>query len=269
MLKKLTLAFLMPLSLLATDFNPFFGPQLFIDAKADYLYQNFTKVKKNHQKKDYHSNDHFLHLSGSIPYDVYSGELELTGAATRHRTFGFDDLRLTGRFQILADCIDDSQSLVIGATAIQAIKQSVHDIGSFHHGKIEGLLHASFGKEFTCQQFWTERYWGMLGLGSADVGSPWLQGMLVWDRNLWDTHQFRLFAKGLYGFGGNTLRIRHFKGYGPIAHRSIDIGARYDYTLYWYGTWGIEYAYRVYARNFPCQTNLLQFHFEIPLGTGI
>lgn len=269
MLKRLTLALLFPLSVFATDFNPFFPPQLYIDAKADYLYQNFQKVQKEHKRKSYSSNDHFLHLSGSFNYDVYAGEAEITGAATRHRSFGYDEARLTGRYQILSDWISDTQSLVVGVTAMNTVQQALEDPGAFHHGKIAGMIHAAFGKEFYCHQFWTHRLWGMFGFASADVGSPWMQGLVVWDRNYWDVHQFRLFVKGLYGFGGNQIRLHRFKGYGPIAHRSADVGIRYDYTTEWYGTLGLEYAYRFYARNFPCNVNLVQVHYEILLGTGI
>lgn len=269
MLKHFASAFLLPMALFATDFNPFFPPQLYIDAKADYLFQNFQQVRKNGKKKDYHSNDHFLHLSGGLTYDVYNGELEITAADTRHRSFGFDEARLTGRYQILSDFLNDNQSLVVGITAMQTVQQALEDIGSFHHGKIAGMIHAAFGHELTHQQFWTQRFWGMFGFGSADVGSPWIQSILVWDRNCYNIHQFRIYAKGLYGFGGDEISLHRFKGYGPIAHRSLDLGVRYDYTTEWCGTWGIGYAYRIYARNFPCNVNFLSVHYEILLGTGI
>lgn len=269
MRKTFLATLLLPLTLLATDFNPFYPPMLYIDLKADYIYQNFQKLQTDHRRVSYNSNDHFLHLAGAFNYDVFSGEAEITGADTRHRTFGFDEARLTGRYQILSDYIDDTQSLVVGVTAMQTVQQPLEDPGAFHHGKIAGLAHVAFGKEYSHLQFWTQRYWGMFGFGSADVGSPWIEGMAVWDRNFCDRSNFRLFAKGLFGFGGRGLDVHRFRGYGPVAHRSIDLGFRYNYVTEWCGTLGIGYAYRVYARNFPSHTHLVGVHYEILLGTGI
>lgn len=268
-MRKTLWLLLLPLFAGATEFAPWYTPSLVIDAKADYTYQHFCKVKANHHDWEYHAYDHFLHLSGALAYDVYAGELEVVGAATKFRTFGFDCARLTGRYQMLNDVIGDPVSLVAGITASQAVTQSVHDVSSFHHGKIEGLAHLAIGKEFSCEQFWYARYWGYLGFGSADVGSPWIQGEAAYERNIWDIHQFKLYVRGICGFGGNTINPYNFNGYGPIAHRSLDVGGRYLYNDFLCGTLKLEYTQRVHSRNFPKNCHQLTVGYERLIGLGL
>ena len=65
--------------------------------------------------------------------------------------------------------------------------------------------------------------------------------------------------------GGNALNLHHrFEGYGPIAHRSIDIGFRATKYTECAGNWIFEYTQRVYALNFPDYANLLRVSFIYP-----
>ena len=66
----------------------------------------------------------------------------------------------------------------------------------------------------------------------------------------------------LWGLGKKIFAITfhdnlHFKGYGKINHKSVDLGIPlwlYDGML---GTLSLQYARRVYAYNFPKNANLV------------
>ncbi len=253
----------------ATEFAPWFDQDLVLNTRATYLYQNFRKVQIPHHDWKYPSNDSFLNLSSNLSFDFLCAELEVLAAATRRRSFGVDCLRLTGRYRLLNDSVGDPFSVTTGVTLTQAFTLSLKDISSFHHGKIEGLAHVAIGKELPCEDRWYKRWWGMAGIGSADVGSPWLQGELHWEQNFCNIQRYDLFVRTLWGLGHRNICRHDFDGYGPIRHQSVDIGFSYSYTFDWNGTATIGYCRRVYARNFPWNANQVFLSYYIPIGTGI
>ena len=212
---------LSPLMGFATDLKPWYDRYLEIQPKATYIFQSYSKIKTGEGTLHRSSNDHFLNFSVSGAYDRWSAELETTFAATRHRSFGFCDARLTGRYQWLDDVVGDPVSLVTGVTLTQACKIALHDPSCFYHGKFEAEMHLAVGKEIACEQFWTSRGWGVLGLGLADTGSPWIRADFAWEQNWCDVHEFEIALRTLWGCGGENFHRYHFKGYGPIKHYSI------------------------------------------------
>ena len=144
----------------------------------------------------------------------------------------------------------------------------MHDISSFHHGHIEGEVHLSFGKKYgyPCSKDYLFRWWNVVGIGIADEGSPWIREDAACEYNYDDVHQFRGFVNTLWGTGKDNLHPHHFKGYGNIKHKSVDVGIRYGYTIGCWGTLSIQYARRVYAYNFPKNANLALFEYYFPFG---
>ena len=127
--------------------------------------------------------------------------------------------------------------------------------------------HVAVGKEFECRQFWTSRIWGMGAVGIGDVGSVWVKGDLVWEHNWWDRQQCSLFTHTLWGLGEKRLNLAiPFKGYGSIAHQSVDLGGRYAYFFECGITLHVEYAYRVYARNCPERTSIASIGLKYDFG---
>lgn len=280
---KKSLCFLLifiPAMIFSTEQSPWFGRNLEIEARGVYLFQSYRSVDASGKSKHYSSDDNFLALGVESSVDgsllsflgfpnlnAFDAELEVIFADTRHRGFGFDNIRLTGRYLWMDDVAAiDPMSVAIGFTAIQAWTQSLYDPSSFHHGRIEAELHVSAGKEFSCLDFWMNRVWGFCAIGTADIGSPWMRFNTAWEHNIWDQHRFQLFARTLWGFGGRSLNICKFHGYGPIKHRSVDLGLSYHYSFENLGVLGIEYARRVYARNFPEKTNLFLVSYHYSFG---
>lgn len=253
----------------AADLRPWYPRFAEIQPQATYLYQNYQTVQSPDGDFHYSSNDSFLTLSAGIPYYQWYGEFDVVLANTRHRTFGLDNLNLTARYQIWDDVAGvDQYSLVGGLTVFTAVKRAVRDISSFHHGQIEAEAHLAIGKETSdnCERFWNSRWWGIVAVGIADIGSPWLRLNYQWEKNFFDIYQWGVFANTLWGFGGDNLSHHHFRGYGPIGHRSVDVGLFATYNFEWGGILTASYAFRAYARNFPANTNLLSISFLYPFG---
>lgn len=265
--KLFFLLLLFPAFAQSTELAPWYSRYLELQPQAEYRFQAYNTLNTKHGHKHRIARDNYLTLSLSGAYDVYSVELETTFASTRHVSACLADARLTGRYQWLDDVLGDPVSLVTGVTAIQTLKIARHDLSNFYHGGIEGEFHLAVGRETSCQQFWISRLWGLFAIGVADLGSPWIRADVAWDHNGWDDHEFSLFARSLWGLGGENLNLeKRFKGYGPIAHQSIDLGIRYSFLLENGGFVGIGYSYRVYANNCPRCVNQCYASLLYPFG---
>lgn len=253
----------------ATEFEPWYGKYLEVHSRSKALYQTFREVETSDKVKKYASNDLFLSESLEISFDKYLAEAEMVLAATREQSFNIDHLKFTGRYQIFDDIQDDPFSLVAGASLIQVGEPALHDPASFHHGRFEVETHLSLGKEISYQDLWLKRYYSVVLFGFSSY-SPWFKFETVYQQNYADKHEIELFLRGLIGLGSRSLRLNHFKGYGPIRHRSYDVGCKYRYLLESIDSYlTVEYAYRFYAKNFPKNVNQVAVSFFYPFGLGI
>lgn len=263
--KQIVLMFLFPFCLCATDLKPWFPRDFEVQAGATELLQYYKHVRG--RCRDYHNHtlDSFTTLSLEFAYYDYCAEVETTFAHTKRQSFGCDNIRLTGRYQLLNDCCGDLVSAAVGLTVTQAFQNSLRDPSSFHHGIIEGELHFSAGMETISLDRWLSRFWGVLGVACGDHGWPWIHGQLTWERNWCDQQQLKLFLDTLWGFGHKEFR-RPFRGYGNIRHQSIDLGVGYSYIFETEAKLSCSFAYRVYARNFPSNASLLKLEFVYPFS---
>lgn len=194
----------------------------------------------------------FVEGSLGVPYYQWYGEVGLGLAGSSDRKFGVDQGTICLRYQLLDDVSDVYPVSAVLSTSLSTVtKAALNDLSSFHHGKFEGTIQLAVGKELSYNQFWSSRFWGVFGVGIADVGSPWLHLKLCAEKNFCDQHRWSIYVEGLFGMGGNALSCRHFNGYGPIAHGSVDLWVMYrrDFDCGFYATIGGNY--RVYAYNFP------------------
>ena len=269
--KILALSILMPMLAFSTELKPWYDRELEIHSRTTYWLQSFHHLDVSHGPSQYRSNDSFLTLSLLAARLAWCFEGEAAAAKTRRHPFGMDHIKLTGRYLWLSDVLADPISLTTGVSISSVFKPARHDIGSFHHGGIETEFHAAVGRESSCYQFWTSRWWSVVGLGIGDIGSPWIRLDADWEHNWWDTQKLRLFAHTLWGLGHRSLSLKkHFPGYGYIRHQSIDVGARYSYLFYCGVTLSLEYARRLYAENCPRNVNffLVQLHYSFPIPYG-
>ncbi len=258
----------LPLLAFATELSPWY-PRIFeIQPLVEYHSLHSKTVASSHGDFRRRLNANFLHGSISAAYYEWYGEAEVLLADDTQRSFGYDSATATVRYQLSDDVPGDSFfSSVIGFSLRSAGRQALNDLSSFHHGKIESLIHLSVGKEFSYGQDWSSRFWGALGLGCADVGSPWIFFRLSGERKYCVNHQLGLFVDGLFGLGGNSLsKHKHFHGYGPIDHHSIDISAAYSYLFEYGSKASLGGSYRVYARNFPKKAYCISISFLYPFG---
>lgn len=262
------LAYLLTQGLLqSTELRPWTEVDLQLYPRFEYFYQHYHKINSSDGSKHRIGNDHFYTLGVYGSYDVWSVEAETTAATTHYRCFGFDNVRVTGRYRLWNDIVGDFASVMAGGTYIAAPQSAVDDIGSFHHGGNEGKLHLAIGKERTCGDTWASRTWGVLQYGFADEGKPWWEWTLAWEKNFNRTTYLEFFATGLYGLGREGIDLDcSFRGYGPIKHRSVDLGARVTRMTECYGIWYAEYAQRVYAYNFPQGANLFKICLIYPFS---
>ncbi len=267
MLKRwLVLLCLIPIIINATELMPWPDEDFEFQPRLTGLYQTYRSIAKSHGYIHKPSYDRFYTLSVGMSAFDWSGEIETVFADTPRQRGTCDCVRLTGRYRWLNDIVDDPVSLTTGITIIQAFRHSVNDISSFHHGQIAAEAHIAVGKETSHLSSWLSHWWGVFGIGMADQGYPWIRGDAYWEKNWCDQSQLRLFLHSLWGLGDRNLHAHsHFRGYGPIAHRSIDIGARYTYNFD-LGILSFEYAHRVYAVNFPAHANLFLLSYLYPFG---
>lgn len=261
---------LTPLFLQANDLSPWFGPDKLPEFRCCYLYRHYPRVSTGSHLAKHVGNDQFVDAGISFsPAPEWSAEFEVISAATTERSFGLDTLRLTGRYRLLDDVVDlATVSLVVGLVADYASRAALRDIGSFHHGRGEFEAFLSAGRELAlCEEFWTSRIWGMVGVGLADMGSPWTHLLVKFEKNHYDLHRYGLFLEGLWGFGNHDLHLhREFRGYGPIRHRSFDLGIQYQYFWSELGWIGLSYAYRIWAKNFPAEAHTVEVCVNIPFN---
>src|SRR5690554_799617 len=106
----------------STEFMPWTEVDFLLYPRFDYLYQHYNKVNSSSDSKHRNAHDHFYTLGISGSYSPWSAEVEATTANTRHRHFGLDNFRLTGRYQWMNDIIGDFASVAFGASYIKATK---------------------------------------------------------------------------------------------------------------------------------------------------
>lgn len=257
----------MPIGGWATERQPWIGNYMEFEWRNSLRYQRYSFITSDSQFEHYSSQDFFLNMSLSNALDAqFSLEGEFVLAKTRHQR-GVDHLRFTGRYVWLDDVAGDDISLTTGLSFTYAFLRALRDISSFHHGRGEGELFISFGKEMALEEQWERRWWAVFGLGIAERGSPWLRGDLTYETRICMNHEWRAFVHTLWGLGHKKLHSDDFHGYGSIQHQSVDLGLRYTYLIDFFGSASAEYSYRVYARNFPAQTH--QFLLSILYTFGL
>lgn len=254
-----------------TEYQPWLGPSFLPEGRFSSIYQGFNEIDRNGYAKHYSGNDYFMNLSLSLALDAQitwpiSVEIETLLARTHHRSFGFDSFKLTGRYQWLDDILGEPFSLMTGFSMIAPWKTAVRDLSSFHHGRFEWEGYASIGKEYSLEERWIFRHFGLVSIGMADRGSPWLKGGYFWETNFCNCLALQVHIKELIGLGSRALRRHEFQGYGAVRHRSTEAGIRLSFQTDYDGLLSFEYTRRLYAKNFPRNVNLVQLTYVYPLS---
>lgn len=252
----------------AVNLEPWYPRTYEINPFVTGITQLSTCVQSPHGNFERGLHANYLNCGVYAAAYEFGAELDLSLAESSIRSFGFDSFSCTGRYQLWDDvALVDPVSVIASISLKAATQTALNDIASFHHGKFETMMHVSVGKEFPCAQFWLSRFWGAVGLGIADVGSPWWHFYLCAEKNAFDKHKWKIFIDSLIGCGGESLsHCKKFHGYGPIAHRSVDLGVEYSYSFDFGLNASLGYFYRIYAQNFPKNTNSIAVTLLYPFG---
>lgn len=250
----------------ATDRTPWLGNLFEFQWDNQLRTQNYRSIASGGHLIHDTSSDFFYTMGLSNVIFDYGIELEGTFAWTGHQKGDLDQFKITGRHVLLDDVAGDPISFAIGVSLIKACWHSLKDKSSFHHGLGEAELFVSFGKEHSFRDSWCHRWWGVLGMGIAERGSPWFRGQVNYEVRFKEHHEFKVFVDLLGGLGRKQLHKHDFKGYGPIAHQSVDLGGRYAYLFENEGVLSVAYAFRVYARNFPAYAHNVCIEYIYPFG---
>ncbi len=258
---------LIPAAAPATHIKPWFDQELQPLLDSRFAVQKFDGVRVQNEFIPCRSIDYFFDLGAYFAYAPYSLELETGFAGTSRNHFNWEDVRLTGRYQLMDDISGtDPVSAVAGFTVSRTGRRYVEDISTFHHARWEYLFHGSVGKEFPKGPIWISRAWAFGGFGSGDQGSIWIFSHIEVEKNCLDRYWYGAFLEGLFGLGDKPLDLTDFKGYGPVEHRSIDMGAHLNISLWEYGSITARYSYRLWAYNFPDNAHLVILRYEYPFG---
>lgn len=260
---------LFQINLEATERRPWFGDLLVLEGRAKATANAYDLISTGKGTVHRRSCDNYLNLGASLAYrENLSYELEAIAENTSHDGFGMDSILFTVRNRWMNDITDeDPIALTTGLTVGQVFKPGLRNLSSFHHGGIEFEAHVAAGKEFSCMQFWMSRFWGVFGVGVADMGSPWIRANVSWEHNWWDVLAAEIYVRTLWGLGHNALNLCHtFRGYGPIGHQCVDLGVCYNYRFCNGFKLGFEYGYRVYGKNCPKGVNIVSLTFMYPFS---
>jgi len=252
---------------MSIDYSPWLGEMLVFDWRNTLLYQNYSEIDSDNHLKNDSANDLFLTTSLSTSVLDFGLQIEATQAFTHRQQGSLDNLGATLKYVYWDDVAGDPFSITLGLSLIQAFRWSVHDISAFHHGKAESELFVSVGKETACLDEWTYRWSSTAALGLADVGSPWLRFNWEYEYKWPEEDVWKVFCHTLFGLGDKSLNQYHFNGYGAVEHQSVDLGVSYTYLSNYLGKICFHYSRRLYAKNFPANTNL--FLIEIFYDFGV
>lgn len=253
----------------STEKEPWTGNPFEFELRGAAQYQRYRYVSTGNHLQRYSANDAFLNVSlkNFTCYPVpLSLELEALEAFTHKQNGDIDSFKMTAIYPFRDDVGGDPFSVHGGLRYIQAFDRSLRDISSFHHGLYNGEIFISIGQEKARDIFWQRRWWVVFGLGAAEQGSAWgsvdIHAALI----PYKRHELKFFISSLWGMGHKNLHIHSFKGYGNVAHASLDMGVGYTYHIDYLGECSFEYSLRPYAVNFPAYAQQFLLKFLVTFG---
>jgi len=267
MLKRVLL-FLCPLSLFAFDVAPWFTPLAEFILRPSYSYRYYPDIDRARNPSHYSSHDHLIDLNLGVNFwPDWDCQIETGFSSTRMLSWGTQRVGLQVRHLLMDDVAGAPVSLTVGAQAFFVPTRNMRDPSSPYHAQGNLELGVAVGKEIDKVYDWQYRFYGFVGIGTANRGYPWLRPLLSAAFKFRRNHEFELFTEGYFGFGRrHHVDIRRFNGYAKIMHQSIDIGGSYHYLFKVWGSLGIQYSYRFYARAFPENASIFTIEYTFPFS---
>lgn len=251
-----------------TQLQPWLNNLFEFQLNAHYDYSYFRRVNHAIQQPRRAFNNQVLDATLGLCFlPQWELQLDAEFAHTPVEQWGLRSGAGQLRMQWLNELVGSPISLTTAFSVRGVTGRSVRDISSPYHSYLNLELGTSLGKEWAKGPFWVLRTFGFLGLGTATRGAPWLRCVAAFEGNVANRHRYRTCALGYFGFGPkNGVEIHHFHGWGKYRHQSIDLGAGYDYHSTIWGTVGMLYAFRVFARTYPEYTHHVILHYNLPFS---
>lgn len=248
--------------------QPWFGEVYEARLDTFYTYSRYTHVNHAKHRLKHPSNDQLVTLDLGM---TVSPEIDLAVEAefayTPRMPFGLRSGAARMRYLFLDDVSGDPISLTAGLELRGATGRSLRDVSSPYHAAFNAELQSAVGKEWSRGPHWLYRTYGLVAIGQANRGYPWVRSLISFLANIKNHHRFQIFSEGYFGFGDQKeVNIRHFNGWAKIQHRSIDVGASYAYHFRQWGTLSLSYARRVYAHSFPQSVNYATLEYNLPFS---
>ncbi|MCI0381887.1 MAG: hypothetical protein L0207_02395 [Chlamydiae bacterium] len=240
-------------TLYSLEKKPWFQDLYEFEFSAYYSYSRYAKVQNAKKQLKKPSNDQSLAFDlGMTIAPTFHGEIEMEFVDTPRQSWGYRTTALQGRWKPLDDILGDPVALTVGGLIREVSSHSLKDVSCPYSSRLNFEFSGAVGKEWSQEASWWMRVFGYLALGLGNRGAPWTRAAFALQGNVEDRHYGQLFLLGNFGFGSKKhVNVNHFFGWGKFAHRSIDIGAGYDYQVYPWGKLTINATYRLYARTFP------------------
>jgi hypothetical protein len=235
---------------------------------VNFAYSRYDKIQ-NAVRQPSHTYNNYIPLLGLgfTASESLALDAEVEFAQTPHQSFGFRSSALQGRLLLLDDIAGDPVSITAGVDVRGVSGRSVKDVSSPYASYFNAQASLALGKEISWQDTWKMRAYGWGSVGLANHGAPWIDSYLAIEGNIQNTHRILVFSDGYFGLGHKQkVNIQHFRGWGAFAHRSIDVGIRYQYVFELWGALGFQYAYRVYAHSYPAKQQLFVLSYTLPFS---
>jgi hypothetical protein len=262
------LAALALISAEALETKPWLGEAYACRAGTWFSYEWFPRVQGASVQLPHSEQSRNVGLrAGMTCFPALDVELEGEWGQTNFVNWSLRSVALQMRGRLLNDLIGDPCSLVLGVTLRVAPTHLLRDVSTPYAAQGNAEVTLACGREYGDGALWTVRTYGWLALGQANRGYPWLRPLWIGEWQWRERHRLALLLSGAVGFGGQQgVDVHHFTGWAPYQYRSIDLGARYALKL---GTWGalsVEYARRLFAHNYPMQSNHVIATYSMPFS---
>lgn len=266
-MKKLFLLFF-PLSLCPFVIDPWLTPIAEFEFRPAYSYRYYPSLDRGFNPSSYHSHDHLIDLNLGVNFwPNWDFQFQTDFSHTCKLNWGGQRVGLQLRYLLMDDVVGDPISLTLGGQVFFVPTRNMRDVSSPYHSQGNLEVGIAAGKEIDRTYDWVYRFWGFLGIGIANRGSPWLRPLIAVEGKFHQHHKLKLFTEGYFGLGHrNRVNIDNFSGYAKIAHHSIDLGLNYTHLFRIWGALGLQYAYRVYAHAFPRHASTFTVEYRFPFS---
>lgn len=257
-----------PCALFGFILEPWYSPVGEFQLHSAYSYSYYPEVSQGKNPSSYHSADHRIHLISGVQcfpnWDVQIGSDFLH---SDQLSWGAERVGVQVRYLFLDDVVGDPISLSVGLQGFYVPTRLMRAVSVPYHAQGNMELGAALGKEIDKVYQWLFRFWGFFGAGMANQGAPWIRPLIATEMKVWQKQILKVLLESYIGLGRHhTVNISRFKGYGTIAHRSVDLRLSYTYLFRVWGSLSVEGGYRLYAHSFPKHLAEVKLSYQLPFS---